>query len=142
MHMCSPSTCLSDCPCFLQEEIVDETDNEPINARVLTMSLSPGMRRLLLASQQRQAQRNLGFPNPASPGNGGACSHGDTCSALPATTVTVLTTTRAGVEGGSSHHVATAAAAAAAAAGASSSNSGSAVPVQAGTKVELVQPKQ
>ncbi|WIA19595.1 hypothetical protein OEZ85_005534 [Tetradesmus obliquus] len=127
---------------LMQEEIVDETDNEPINARVLTMSLSPGMRRLLLASQQRQAQRNLGFPNPASPGNGGACSHGDTCSALPATTVTVLTTTRAGVEGGSSHHVATAAAAAAAAAGASSSNSGSAVPVQAGTKVALVQPKQ
>uniref|UniRef100_A0A383WEM1 CNNM transmembrane domain-containing protein n=1 Tax=Tetradesmus obliquus TaxID=3088 RepID=A0A383WEM1_TETOB len=127
---------------LMQEEIVDETDNEPINARVLTMSLSPGMRRLLLASQQRQAQRNLGFPNPASPRNGGACSHGDTCSALPATTVTVLTTTRAGVEGGSSHHVATAAAAAAAAAGASSSNSGSAVPVQAGTKIALVQPKQ
>jgi hypothetical protein len=31
-------------PCLsLQEEIVDETDNEPINARVLTMSLSQGI---------------------------------------------------------------------------------------------------
>jgi hypothetical protein len=119
----------------LQEEIVDETDNEPINARVLTMSLSPGMRRLLLASQQRQAQRMACFL-PASPAGAaaaaGACfSHGDTCASLPSTTVTVVTT-RASVEGSASHH-----AAAAAGAGASSSNG-----APAGTVVTFVQAKQ
>lgn len=47
-----------------QEEIVDETDafidNEKtckVNARVLAMSLPPGLRRLLVTSQQLQAQR-------------------------------------------------------------------------------------
>jgi hypothetical protein len=49
-----------------QEEIVDETDafidNEKtcrVNARVLAMSLPPGLRRLLVTSQQLQQQRQI-----------------------------------------------------------------------------------
>jgi hypothetical protein len=156
-------------PCILlccpQEEIVDETDNEPINARVLTMSLSPGMRRLLLASQQRQAQRMQGFMPASLAGVAAAAGPcGENCTALPNTTVTVVTT-RASIEGSSSHAAAAVAAAAAGAArstrasvegssssqhaaaaaagaGASSSIGGHAVPVQSGTVVALVQPKQ
>lgn len=84
------AVCCCLAPACLQEEIVDETDNEPINTRVLTMSLSPGMRRLLLASQQRMAAAILdprsaaAGPAQAPTGAAGASSSSSAAHAAPA----------------------------------------------------------